>query len=160
MPIINHNYTFGYICDQWSRDHPLLTSPKGLAYDVSTSYPHAYSYPKGERENFKVGDINIHRSPKVGIPTIIELYAQRYGGSPKWGFGETKSKRLEWFKKCLKKIDKYLRNNVIRHFALPYMIACDNKSKGNWIDYEKIINEFACKGLLGKDPYSVYLITN
>jgi hypothetical protein len=155
--ILTCGHTFGYMCDQWSRDHPLLCSPKGLAEAVSTTYPHAYSYPKGDRTNFKVGEINTHRSPRVGIPTIIELYAQRYGGGAKWGFGETKVKRLQWFRQCLLQVDNYLRTHFIRNFALPYNIGC-SREKGNWVDYEAIINDFARIGQMGEDPFEVYLV--
>lgn len=155
--ILTYGHTFGYICDQWSRDHPLLCSPKGLAEKVSKQYPHAYSYPRGDRTNFKVGDINTHLSPKDGIPTIIELYAQRYGGSAKWGLGETKARRLTWFRQCLVKVDHYLRARNIRNFTLPYMIGC-GREKGIWEDYESIINDFARDGLKGEDPFQVYII--
>lgn len=155
--ILTCGYTFGYICDKWSKDHPQLSSPKGLAGAISTKYPHAYSYSKNNRMNIKVGDINPHLSPKVGIPTIIEMYAQRYRGNAKWGLGETKAKRLEWFCQCLIKINYYLRERNIRNFALPYMIGCNNK-KSNWADYEQIINEFAYYAQTGKDPFQVYII--
>lgn len=156
--ILTCGITFGYICDQWSRNHPLLCKPKGFEERVSTLYPHAYSYPRGDRINFKVGQINPHISPRVGIPTIIELYAQRFGGGAKWGFGETKSKRLEWFTECLLEVDGYLRKHQIRNFALPYEIGCDERSKGKWEDYQKNINKFAYCGMFGKDPFHVYLV--
>ena len=155
--ILTCGYTFGHMCDQWSRDHPLLSSPKGLAAKVSKLYPHAYSYPKGDRINYKVGQINAHLSPRVGIPTIIELYAQRYGAGAKWGLGETKAKRLLWFRQCLGEVDRYLRKHKIRNFALPYMIGC-GREKGSWADYEAIINDWAGVAQTGEDPFQVYLV--
>lgn len=155
--ILTCGYTFAHMCDQWSRDHPLLCSPKGLAEAVSTVYRHAYSYPRGDRTNFKVGEINTHLSPRAGIPTIIEIYAQRFGGGPKWGFGETKTKRLFWFRQCLVQVDRYLRKHNIRNFALPHMIGC-GRAKGSWEDYEPIINDFARCALMGEDPFQVYIV--
>lgn len=157
--ILTCGLTFGYICDKWSKNHSFFSSLNWLNKKVFDIYPHIYNNSKKYLTNFEVGNIYPHVTPRSGIPTIIELCAQRFGGGAKWGFGETKSKRLKWFKNCLVKLDVYLRENHIRKFALPYMIGCENESeKKDWHKYKNAINDFALTGLVGEDPFVVYLI--
>ena len=37
------------------------------------------------------------------------------------------------------------------------MIGC-GRAKGDWKDYEEIINDFARIAQIGEDPYQVYLV--
>ena len=102
---------------------------QGLAKEIFTIYPNANVYKKGTTT---VGTITVR-------DRIINMTSQRFPGAPKPKENDSYSNRLEWFQSCLNSIAEI---PDITKVALPYNIGC-GLARGNWTDYERMINEFA-----------------
>jgi len=112
------------------------TYAKGLSKAIFQKWPYADAYKKRTGES-KLGSIDV--KGKEGQRLIINLFGQYGPGKPKSSGPDTKQNRANSFRQGLEAIAK-LPN--LKSLAFPYQIGC-GLGGGSWIEYEKMIRNFA-----------------
>ena len=133
----------------------------GLAEAVEKKLPYGCSYQNRRRQrsgNFAIqedratpGTIDVRRPPgdeanEDGKPIVINLFAQwELGPAEKFDRvrpappDDSEATRQGWFRECLNAMSKL----KLKSIAFPYKIGC-GLAGGNWMEYEDMIQKFAC----------------
>ncbi len=107
---------------------------KGLYTSIIRKYKYAHIYKEDICR--KPGKIVVRGSK--GQRYVVAFLSQNFPGRPR-NQTDTQKMRLEWFKKCLRRLGKV---GNLKSVAFPYGIGC-GLAKGNWQEYEKAIVEWS-----------------